>query len=456
MNSSELLNRAMLFNLNKFASQLGFIKKVSRYINKEDAILLLNLAEECIHKYSEELNSKTRNTYLNKILLICALVNEHKDPKWVNLISIITSILLRVGLNPTALMISENKTEEKYNSLGSFISEIYSTRKIIEHEVKVTDQKSVVLSSFQKRVWSAVDKCKNIGISAPTSAGKSYILIKKIINEISKKDKANVIIVVPTISLINQFIADLTKACKEFKVGEVNISQSITENKLFPASKNIYVLTQERVMTGLLNSEKVFDVIDMFIVDEIQNIEKIAEQGDERAKTLLNVILEIIQDKKPQKVIVSGPMLINLSTVLESWFGKNNFIAIEEEIPPVFNITYSFEKKHRAHGKLYFIQHDNITGKKRLEIEDKHEISNYVLDRSEYGGKDKTHELISHCLKKLKNEGTIIFSKTVKQATDTALFLAKKNKKKNYFPKLIIKNIRKRCSISSWQNATSL
>ena len=73
-------------------------------------------------------------------------------------------------------------------------------------------------------------------LSAPTSFGKSLIVDALIA---SGKFK-NIVIVVPTISLIDETRRRLSKFKKQFKI--------VTHSLQSPADKNIYILTQERVL----------------------------------------------------------------------------------------------------------------------------------------------------------------------------------------------------------------
>ena len=86
---------------------------------------------------------------------------------------------------------------------------IENTKTIFDSSIFVNNQ-LYELNRFQSEVY---DKYKNndaISISAPTSAGKSYILCT-ILTETLLSSKTNIIYIVPTRALIGQVEADLNK-----------------------------------------------------------------------------------------------------------------------------------------------------------------------------------------------------------------------------------------------------
>ena len=74
-----------------------------------------------------------------------------------------------------------------------------------------------MLTDFQKRIWEAMDKEQVIGISAPTSAGKSFVILLKIIERISKGE-LDIVYIIPTLSLLNQVTQDFNNMLKKLNL----------------------------------------------------------------------------------------------------------------------------------------------------------------------------------------------------------------------------------------------
>ena len=80
--------------------------------------------------------------------------------------------------------------------------------KLLSNKVKIqnsviVDSKVVSLNRFQKKVYDASKEKMTLSISAPTSAGKSYILYQLLLEELSETKKT-IIYLVPTRALISQ------------------------------------------------------------------------------------------------------------------------------------------------------------------------------------------------------------------------------------------------------------
>lgn len=94
----------------------------------------------------------------------------------------------------------------------------------------------------------------------------------------------------------------------------------------------------------------------MLIVDEIQNVERVSNESEERAHILYDLIKEFDNNTKPEKVIISGPRIKNMQKLVTDLFGKIGK-SISSDSPPVVNITYTFSKEN---SKIYFNQYSTI------------------------------------------------------------------------------------------------
>ncbi|MES2458686.1 MAG: DEAD/DEAH box helicase [Bacteroidota bacterium] len=409
-----LLTELYKYNLEQTALKFGLIDAVTLTLDDAKATKLLNIAE--YHSVQPADDAKIKS------LLICALLWENKIAEWVGLKAFISRILIRIGLSTSAKMVNWDLETSSFNSFGSYIEELYATLKIVSHEVSCGKGK-IILSSFQKRMWDAMDTYSRLGISAPTSAGKSFILINKAI-DILTKTSGTIIFIVPTISLINQVSNDLRKKMKELNIYDVSVYQTVNNISLFKGDKIIYVLTQERALNALNNQETGFENIKLLVVDEIQNVEKVSNEDEERAKTLFDTIQEFKNDKKVDKIVISGPRLKNINQVVKKWFGEEGE-SVSEEIPSVLNISFSFKKiKYNRQGQLLMTQHLPLNITTEITIIDNFLLRDKILGKKEYG--DEVHDFLFQLISRDKASGNIIFTGRTKQANETALALAAK------------------------------
>ena len=413
-NEEKLLGELYLYNLERTAHKFGLLETQTAKLSDEQATQLLNIAEYYSVQPADEAKIKS--------FLICALLWENQAAHWDGLKPFITRVLIRIGLTSSAKMISWNESLGNFSSFGSYLEELYATLQLSSHEV-TCGESILTLSSFQKRMWDAIDHYERIGVSAPTSAGKSFVLINKTIDTLLKEDGV-VVFIVPTISLINQVCNDLRAKIKELKAWDIAVYQTVNNLSLFKSEKTIYVLTQERALNALNNQEDVFDRIKLLIIDEVQNIEKITSEDEERAKTLFDVIQEFKNDKEVEKILLSGPRLKNIGSFVKEWFGEAGQ-SVSEDIPSVLNISFSVKKiKRNRENQLLLTQHLPLGITNSIKITDQFDLKDKILGKKLYG--DEAHDFIYQLVSSDREAGNIVFAGRTKQANETAIALAER------------------------------
>ncbi|MGO3238218.1 MAG: DEAD/DEAH box helicase, partial [Psychroflexus halocasei] len=282
---------------------------------------------------------------------------------WGGLRQFLVIVLSRIGYAPSAIMIDEgfNYDTNQFSSFDSFISELNTAFSQYKNEIQVKE-KSFLLTDFQKDIW---DKCKNsdfVGISAPTSAGKSFIIVLKAIENILESG-GNIVYVVPTLSLISQVTRDFLQNLRKFQIGNYEVLTSYNRNN---AINKIYVLTPERAISAYNENDKPFGNVNTFIVDEIQNIERIENKKDERAKILFDSLVELSFSYNPNLIIFSGPRVTGLKEMGFDIFEEEETVEIQTNSSPVASFTYSIFKNDK---KYFFKQYSQLNNQaKSFEI----------------------------------------------------------------------------------------
>jgi len=127
----------------------------------------------------------------------------------------------------------------------------------------------VVFHRVQAQVYDYLMSGENVVLSAPTSFGKSLIIDAVV----ASGKYANIVLVVPTIALIDETRRRLSRFSKQFKI--------ITHGGQSRAGRNLIIMTQERV----LEQEKL-EPLDFFVVDEFYKLQPRLE--DPERSLLLN------------------------------------------------------------------------------------------------------------------------------------------------------------------------
>jgi len=302
----------------------------------------------------------------------------------------------------------------------------------LEYSFKATESEpDIECNKFQKEFLDVVESAENLNkltsVSAPTSAGKSFIVRKwiKYHLELNNNDEINTAIIVPTRALINQFEQDLKEEFKEFKNLVNIISMPFKKLEFNKKPKNIYVFTQERMNIFLAKHPRAtFKVV---FVDEAH---KIAE--GERGVLLQSVIDEIVFRENNTKVVFACPFVENpeevyisstplksrISTVNQNFYHLNQVyrkiteweVSVKENgnkikianiniEKPIANINstpqalggMTFVLGHNDYGNLVY-----ANGAATAE-----NIANYIYEQEEqeqnFEGKDEIDKLIELC-----------------------------------------------------------
>lgn len=163
----------------------------------------------------------------------------------------------------------------------------------------------ISLNRFQKEVYEKSLLNESLSISAPTSAGKSFILYQLLLDKITKSK--NIIYIVPTRALISQVEHDLNDFVVKYNMQNVTIT-SIP--RVEQSSHNIYILTQERLHRLYIDSPDF--KCDFLLVDEAHKID-----NGSRGILLERKLEELISLNPNMEIYFSSPFTANPELLLD-------------------------------------------------------------------------------------------------------------------------------------------
>lgn len=173
------------------------------------------------------------------------------------------------------------------------------------------------LTDFQLRLVESLRTGLPVSVSAPTSAGKSYVLTLEIVSAMAGGAVKVVVYIVPTRALIRQVMHDLLDRLRDAGLSDVAVLSAPAPVEEDQVSKGVvYVLTQERLLS-LLYSPEGRVPIDRVYVDEAQEI------GDEdRGMILHSAVQELIRRFPSARVCFASPLTANPEFLFDE-FGVN-------------------------------------------------------------------------------------------------------------------------------------
>jgi len=199
-----------------------------------------------------------------------------------------------------------------------------------ENTIERETGKNELLTDFQYSLYSAVTGGRSVSVSAPTSAGKSFILNLALQKRMLGGAKESIIYIVPTRALISE----VTQRIRE-SIRDTNLSGVIIRTAPFPVSKEnvsksvIYVLTQER-LTSLLYSEEAGLWVTFLIVDEAHEIQK-----RKRGIVLHNSVDDVLSRFPAIPVLFASPLISNPGYFIDLFNMGDAAGSIIERLSPV-------------------------------------------------------------------------------------------------------------------------
>ncbi|MBW8832799.1 MAG: DEAD/DEAH box helicase [Burkholderiales bacterium] len=153
---------------------------------------------------------------------------------------------------------------------------------------------NIVFTAKQAEVYRELMAGRSVVLSAPTSFGKSLIIDAVI----ASNKHRNIVVVVPTLALVDETRRRLLKFRNRYKI--------ITHLSQEPVERNIFVHTQERVV----ENPHIGDV-DLFVIDEFYKLQiEDSAEGDERAVLLNHAFYKLA--KRAKQFYMLGPSIDEL------------------------------------------------------------------------------------------------------------------------------------------------
>lgn len=209
-------------------------------------------------------------------------------------------------------------------------------KKIIQ---KVPESENEFFTDTQYKLFSKLSNAREFSFSGPTSMGKSFIITAFIRKVIQNKPPENLVVLVPTRALINQFALelkqDLETLLEQYKY-RIATNSNISE---FSSGENInyiLVLTPERLISYISQENP---PIGFLFVDEAH---KIAQNEDSRSITTYTSIEKTLKKHPNIKLYFSSPNVSNPEVFLKIFRntqGKNYFKT--DETPVAQNLYFA-------------------------------------------------------------------------------------------------------------------
>jgi hypothetical protein len=216
-------------------------------------------------------------------------------------------------------------------------------RRRLELSIPISSGGSIQANRFQRRFWDEAAANRWLSVSAPTSAGKSYIVKQWIEERANTSRSFTGVYLVPTRALIDEVSHDLIAHFG----AKVEVFVLPWDHEPGSNGKEVYVLTQERL--HLLQSRDPSFAADLLFIDEAQKM------GDGYRGVLLQRVLDEAVRRAPEaQVIFASPASSNPGVLLAGApTGLPARADLSEEVTVNQNLLWA--NSHPADSKRWMV-----------------------------------------------------------------------------------------------------
>lgn len=238
-------------------------------------------------------------------------------------------LLARLGNFPGRKLLRKRYKDSLTEVHGGYLLRFEATMRRLENTVEDSKGEALAVTDFQYDALRTFSESSTVSVSAPTSAGKSFVLSLHIIRRLKAQTGICVVYLVPTRALIRQVIVTLRDELTKAGIPETPVRCVPTPIDPKEAQAGvIYVLTQERLLS-LLHSELGPVWISILVVDEAQGI------GDGNRGVLLHSTIDEVVHRFPKAELIFASPLARNPEYLLGLFGRPQGISFLERVSPV-------------------------------------------------------------------------------------------------------------------------
>lgn len=323
-------------------------KNISRYLNFTDSddLSFSDFELRLLVSNASILSLSERDEEISLAYEICSRLIELFGEKNKFILNASDIILSRIGNFPGRSLLRSKFFKESHPTAPFSLS---LERLARESENSLGEHG--LLTDFQYKLYESLGVEKSLSVSAPTSAGKSYILNLDMVRRLDNESNACIVYIVPTRALVSEVVSRVRGTLRAESIQEIAVRTAP-----FPVQDKdkhkgvVYILTQERLLRLLSLSDQGVNITTL-IVDEAHELQK-----GKRGILLQNSIDLATKKFSNCSLFFASPLIKNPGYLLEIFKRSKSGRYFTEEISPVSqNIILVSEvnrKKDMVHIQL--------------------------------------------------------------------------------------------------------
>ena len=231
-------------------------------------------------------------------------------------------------------------------------------RRTTEDRIPTSQSGNVTANRFQTMFWEALRNNDWISASAPTSAGKSFLLRLWVAEVFSARKRAFVAFLVPTRALIQEFWDAFGDDLASGMLKNVTLHTLPLEEDFDVASGHLSIFTQERL--HILLGRQSHLSFQLLIIDEAQKV------GDGYRGVLLEqVINECVRRSRETQIAYAAPFVDNPDYLVRGAPAAIKTSAVERQVTTVTQ-NLLFVSQQRGEPRIWNVSY--VDGDREIPV----------------------------------------------------------------------------------------
>jgi len=269
--------------------------------------------------------------YIDEGAILLSMLLHVSGDQTRELVAIANNVFSQSGDFPNIQLLNSKFKETPFK-----ISVFDGARRNLREELNTVDEINHPLTDYQRTLWEDLISDKDVITSAPTSAGKTHIILRYLVHKLMESDGAFAAVVVPTRALISELTG------KIYEIAKIKDYENRIEICTVPKDgpfkeKTFFVMTQERLFEVLQGGDLYFDYL---FIDEAHNI------SDKSRGVLLHLTLQKMLEGSNPQIITSMPSA-RYENAFDSVFKGVQFTKRSTKHSPVAKLIMSVVLKGR-------------------------------------------------------------------------------------------------------------
>jgi hypothetical protein len=254
-----------------------------------------------------------------------------------------SAVLLTQLANHRALRLAESRgylRRDLSKRLG-VTEQLLLVRRELGHTLFLRHGEPIATNSFQRQFWDDLQRATWVSASAPTAAGKTYLVLQWLLNQFAGRNAELAIFLAPTRALVGEIERELLELSVVHGIDCLRVA-SLPLAELGDRSRpTILVFTQERLHV-FLNAAKQVPLVDIAIVDEVHKI------GDGlRGVILQDAIERVARANVAARFVFLSPLTENPDVLVSDAPSDASTAVVPSEAPTVTQNLIIAEQRPR-------------------------------------------------------------------------------------------------------------